>query len=185
VGNAVAYRGVNRSKRESFHLFPPSTEMKNECRFISTPPYAFKTWCLINMRINFEGRFWYDRNTWVPSRVNWGRDTIWEWKSLFCVRGGLICDGGYDPLNEWTCLRKKWKTVTGKGNGQVQRRFSYSGNLFIKNPTWIKNTRNLFALNVVYHLNFIQWVVITFFNRYKKIIFPSELDRQWLTVGCV
>jgi hypothetical protein len=47
VGTGVLSSGVKRPRRETDHSPPPSTEVENACRYISTPPYVCMAWCLV------------------------------------------------------------------------------------------------------------------------------------------
>jgi hypothetical protein len=47
--------GVKRPGRENSHLSPASAQIKNAWSYISTPPYAFITLCLITKEIRLHG----------------------------------------------------------------------------------------------------------------------------------
>jgi hypothetical protein len=45
--------GVKWQGCEADHLLPSSAEVKNVCRYNSTPPYVFMAWCLAKYRDSF------------------------------------------------------------------------------------------------------------------------------------
>jgi hypothetical protein len=48
LARGAFYAGVKRPRRGTDHSQPSSVEVKNAWNYISTPPYIFMAWCLIN-----------------------------------------------------------------------------------------------------------------------------------------
>jgi hypothetical protein len=47
VGKVAISLGLKRPGREADHSSPSRVEVKNTCRYTSTPPYVFMAWCLV------------------------------------------------------------------------------------------------------------------------------------------